>query len=149
MKTYKNENRVKIKYNTAFLDNLKNKLREQASREEEMFNSSLTSANLFDILLGKVDPMQPMEITNESLSNKFITPESKAMDYDFRNIDGIYRKYPPALQLPKKHIAINAAKARAGKSDEEVLLAISQAGGYAAEYALEMFRKEALSSLEV
>lgn len=65
-----------------------------------MISGSFADANVFDILLGKADPMQPLEVTNESLSNKFLAPENRGMDYDFRNIDGIYRKYPPALQLP-------------------------------------------------
>lgn len=36
-----------------------------------------------------------------------------------------------------------------GKTETETLLALAQAGGYPIEYVLEMFKKEALSSLEI
>jgi len=87
-------------------DNLKNKMREQANKEEEMFTEVLTDANAFDFLLGKVtDTVQQIETAKET--NKFLAPENKVKDYDFRGIESIYRKYPSALQLPVLSLCIS------------------------------------------
>lgn len=66
-----------------------------------MFSEEFADSSAFDTLLGRVtDNAQPMEDGNENAANKFLVPDNKSLEYDFRSIDGIYKRYPPALQLP-------------------------------------------------
>lgn len=137
-------------------DSLKNKMKEQADKEEKMLTEMFTDANPFDSLLGKAtDTAQPIKTTKETA--KFLVPDNKVRDYDFKVIDNIYRKYPSALQLPvlslhipqRSHINRSAAKVLASKSEQEATMTLAIAGGYPVEYMQDLCKKLALSSLEM
>ena len=82
-------------------------MREQAEIQEKMLAELQIDPSEFNTLLGNnTNEAQPMELGNNAAFDKFEDQEKLILDYDYKYIDGIYRKCPNAIRLPVRLIKI-------------------------------------------